>query len=149
MAGRLERGSVVRREAVCLYRMIPFTWHDKFSLQILRSLLSFSVDIRPFRLLACKVAVTLNRIKLKSFRVVCFVVCFVVCVAEISLSCNVITKSRVDTQILNLGANFNNNAKDSIIKLTRMWVDRHNSRRHATIFFLFLFLPAFLWMRLK
>ena len=38
-----------RREAVCLYRMIPFTWHDKFSLQILRSLVSFSVDIRPFR----------------------------------------------------------------------------------------------------
>ena len=27
----------------------PFTWHDKFSLQILRSLVSFSVDIRPFR----------------------------------------------------------------------------------------------------
>ena len=99
-----KRGSVGRREAVCLYRMIPFTWHDKFSLQILRSLVSFSVDIRPFRWLACKFAVTLklNRIKLKSFRVVCFVVC----VPEISLSCNVITKSQVDTQILNLGADF-------------------------------------------
>ena len=56
-----NRGSVGRREAVCLYRMIPFTWHDKFSLQILRSLVSFSVDIRPFRWLPCKVAVIPNK----------------------------------------------------------------------------------------
>ena len=69
--------------------------------------------------------------------------CFVVCVPEISLSCNTMTKSRVDTQILHLGANFNNNTKDSIIKLTRMWVDRHNSLRHATIYFFIYFSPSF------